>query len=137
MVTVCLNKILIEKSVEGAVAYAKNLISKLLMNQLDLSLLVISKSLGKSSKSEDYHNKQAHVELAERMRARDPASAPAVGDRVPYVVIQGPKGAKAYEKAEDPIWVLEKDLPIDTEYYLENQLKNLFNVFLNQLWVKQ
>ncbi len=28
------------------------------------------------------------MELAERMRKRDAGSAPAVGDRVPYVIIQ-------------------------------------------------
>ena len=34
------------------------------------------------------------------MRKRDPGSAPKLGDRVPYVIIAGAKGAKAYEKAE-------------------------------------
>ena len=27
-----------------------------------------------------------------------------------------------YEKVEDPIWVLEHSLPIDTEYYLKQQM---------------
>jgi DNA polymerase elongation subunit (family B) len=49
-------------------------------------------------------------------------SAPALGDRVPYVIIKGTKGAAAYEKAEDPIYVLENNIPIDTRYYLDNQL---------------
>lgn len=36
----------------------------------------------------------------------------------------------AYEKAEDPIYVLEHNIPIDTNYYLENQLKNpLLRIF--------
>lgn len=34
------------------------------------------------------------------MRKRDAGSAPKLGDRVPYVIIAGSKGAKAYEKAE-------------------------------------
>lgn len=39
-------------------------------------------------------------------------------------------GAAAYEKAEDPIFVLENNLPIDTQYYLENQLsKPLMRIF--------
>lgn len=33
-------------------------------------------------------------------------------------------GAAAYEKSEDPIYVLEHNIPIDTQYYLENQLAN-------------
>ena len=34
------------------------------------------------------------------MRKRDAGSAPKLGDRVPYVIIAGAKGEKAYEKAE-------------------------------------
>jgi hypothetical protein len=38
--------------------------------------------------------------------------------------------AAAYEKAEDPIFVLENNLPIDTKYYLEQQLsKPLLRIF--------
>ena len=44
------------------------MISDLLQNKIDLSLLVITKSLGKGANAEDYAAKQAHVELAERMR---------------------------------------------------------------------
>ena len=39
----------------------------------------------------DYAAKQAHVVLAERMKERDAGSAPALGDRVAYVVIKGIK----------------------------------------------
>lgn len=79
---------------------------------------------------EDYAGKQAHVELAERMKLRDAGSAPALGDRVAYVIIKGIKGAAAYEKSEDPLYVLENNMPIDTKYYLENQLsKPLLRIF--------
>lgn len=64
------------------------------------------------------------------MRKRDEGSAPTVGDRVPYVIIRKHKGAAAYEKAEDPIYVLDHNIPIDTKYYLENQLsKPLMRIF--------
>ncbi len=91
---------------------------------LAISMLVITKSLGKSADDADYSAKQAHVELAMRMKKRDPGSAPNVGDRVAYVIIQAAKGAPAYEKSEDPVWVLDHNIPIDTEYYLTNQLSN-------------
>lgn len=74
-----------------------------------------------------------------------------MGDRVPYVIIKAAKGAKvsffcvrapdaisrfsprcsihsavqAYEKSEDPIYVLENNIPIDPQYYLENQLSKV------------
>jgi len=82
------------------------------------------------------------------MKQRDAGSAPALGDRVAYVIIKGIKGivvaffeysiiakphipgAAAYEKSEDPLYVLENSIPIDTKYYLENQLsKPLMRIF--------
>jgi DNA polymerase delta subunit 1 len=114
--------------VQEAIDYTKAVISDLLMNRLDISMLVISKSISK--KMDDYKNKQTHTELAAKMMKRDPSTAPHLGDRVPYVMIKSEKGAKAYEKSEDPIYVLENNIPIDTKYYLEHQLaKPLCRVF--------
>ncbi|CAH3107211.1 unnamed protein product [Pocillopora meandrina] len=128
LINSCLQKILIERDPMGAVDYTKQVISDLLCNRIDISQLVITKELTKTG--DEYAGKQAHSELAERMRKRDAGSAPKLGDRVPYVIIAGAKGEKAYEKAEDPIYVLENNIPIDTKYYLENQLSNpLLRIF--------
>ena len=94
----CLQKILIERDPDGAMEYAKRNISDLLCNRVDISQLVITKELTKTDK--DYANKQAHVELANKMKKRDAGSAPKLGDRVPYVIIAGAKGTPAYQKAE-------------------------------------
>jgi hypothetical protein len=75
MVDTCLRKILIDRNVQGAIDFAKNTISDLLQNKMDISMLVITKSLGKSADDADYASKQAHVELAERMRWLDAAPA--------------------------------------------------------------
>ena len=82
---------------------------------------------------------------------RDAATAPNVGDRVPYVIIKAAKGAKvmywfillftkfvafvllsfwwvnkqAYERSEDPVYVLDNNIPIDPHYYLENQISKV------------
>ncbi|CAH1389959.1 unnamed protein product [Nezara viridula] len=126
MMNTCLQKMLIDKDPEGAISYAKQQISDLLCNRLDISQLVITKELAKT----DYAGKQAHVELANKMKKRDAGSAPKLGDRVPYVIISGAKATPAYMKAEDPIYVLENNIPIDTKYYLENQLsKPLTRIF--------
>ena len=117
----CLTRILIDRDLAGAEAFVKSTIASLLQNRLDLSLLVISKALSKEGA--DYGAKQAHVELVRKMRLRDPATAPGIGDRVPYVIIQAAKGAKTYEKAEDPLYVLDKNIPLDYDYYIENQLR--------------
>ncbi|KAL7412360.1 delta DNA polymerase [Mrakia frigida] len=126
VIETCLHKMLIDRDVKGAEEYTKQVISDLLQNKVDMSQLVITKALAKA----DYANKQAHVELAARMKIRDAGSAPALGDRVAYVIIKGIKGAAAYDKSEDPIYVLENNIPIDTAYYLENQLsKPLMRIF--------
>ncbi len=78
VIETCLKKMLIERDVGGAEEYTKRVIADLLQNKVDLSQLVITKALAKS----DYAVKQAHVELADRMRQRDAGSAPALGDRV-------------------------------------------------------
>jgi DNA polymerase elongation subunit (family B) len=110
--------------------------SAIYANMLDASILLAVVLTGlyilfTTNKSAiDYANKQPHVELAERMRQRDAGSAPALGDRVAYVIIKGGKGTAAYDKSEDPLFVLEKNIPIDTKYYLENQLsKPLLRIF--------
>jgi len=124
----CLQKILIERDPSGAMEYAKRNISDLLCNRVDISQLVITKELTKTEK--DYAGKQAHVELANKMKKRDAGSAPKLGDRVPYVIIAGAKGTPAYQKAEDPIYVLENNIPIDAQHYLTNMLaKPLLRIF--------
>ncbi|MCJ1311180.1 DNA-directed DNA polymerase delta [Agyrium rufum] len=121
-----LRMILIDQDVSGAEEYVKQTISDLLQNKIDMSNLVITKALSKA----DYTAKQAHVELAERMRKRDAGSAPGLGDRVAYVIVKSTSGAKNYERSEDPIFVLENNIPIDTRYYLDNQLaKPLGRIF--------
>lgn len=108
---------------QSAISYAQGVISDLLCNRIDISQLVITKELTKTD--EEYAGKQAHVELALKMRKRDAGSAPHLGDRVPYVITAiGGKNTATYAKAEDPLYVLEHNIPIDTKYYLENQLAN-------------
>ena len=59
-----------------------------------MSKTLITKALAK----ETYTATQAHVELANRMKKRDAGSAPALGDRVAYVIIKGAAGAKNFEQ---------------------------------------
>nr|BCB92279.1 DNA polymerase delta catalytic subunit [Cyzicus gifuensis] len=128
LINTCLKKILMDRDPDGAVDFAKMTISSLLLNQLDISQLIITKELTKTDK--EYAAKQAHVELSHKMRKRDAGTAPKLGDRVPYVIIAAAKGTPAYMKAEDPIFVLENNVPIDSNYYMENQLsKPLLRIF--------
>lgn len=116
-----LDLLLKKQDVEGAIDLVKSAIRDLLQNKIDVSLLVVSKELRKTG--DKYDSNQAHVALTEKMRKRDPGSAPQLGDRVPYVILQGAKGQPAYSRAEDPIYVLEHNLPIDNNYYLNKMLR--------------
>lgn len=136
VITKVLEYILEDRDVGKAERFVKQTIADLLQNRVDLSQLVITKAYAK----QDYAAKQAHVELAERMRKRDAGSAPTLGDRVAYVIIKT-SGDKNYEKSEDPLYVLEHLLPIDTKYYLDNQLtkplERIFNPILGDSKTKE
>ena len=137
MMNEILRKVLVERDEKGAVEYTKMVISDLLQNKIDLSLLVITKAITKKTEKEVeadpdktskdkknvYKGHQAHVELANKMKERDAGTAPGIGDRVAYVMVAGTKGSKNYENSEDPLYVLENDLPIDFSYYIEKQIK--------------
>jgi len=137
IVNTSLRNILIDKDPPKAIAYVKLQISKLLMNEMDMGKLVLSKTFTKSADQYETGNKQAHVMLAERMKKRDPGLAPKVGDRIPYVMVKGAAKAKAWEKAEDPIFVLDNNIPLDTDWYLEHQLsepiKRLFDPIVDDV----
>lgn len=116
VIETCLNKILFEKDLVGAQEYVKSIIKDLYTDRIDLSQLVISKTFTKNT----YSTKQAHTELAEKLRTR--GISVGIGDRIPYVIVKGDKKMAAYQKSEDPVYVLENNLPIDKEYYIEQQL---------------
>ncbi|CAN9476791.1 unnamed protein product [Alternaria alternata] len=105
-----LRMLLIDQDPEGAQEFVKETIADLLQNKVDMSNLVITKALTKQENKDGtggYANKQAHVELAERMKKRDAGSAPALGDRVAYVMVRAATGAKNFEKSEDPLLIFE------------------------------
>lgn len=125
MVDDALKALLIRRDPAGAMEMTKKRIQDLLMNRVDMSYLVLSKSLGR----EDYAAKMAHVELAKKLRKRDPATAPQIGDRVYYVIVAGAKGQPQSERAEDPLYALENNLPIDVDFYLDSIKNPIMRIF--------
>ena len=72
------------------------------------------------------------------MEARDPGTAPNVGDRVQYVYVDENKGAsKQGERIEHVDWVRAHNLKPDTHFYISNQIQNpvaqLFALCIEQL----
>jgi len=124
----CLELVLKEGKVDEAVDHVRSVIVRL--QNLDLSRdpailedLTLTRRYTKSTGS--YKNKQPHIQLVEKIKERG-GQVPGVGDRVPFVIIQGKRGRKNkvlfVDRAEDPSYALEKNMPLDTEYYVEKQI---------------
>jgi len=160
-------EIYIDRLLNGEVPIKKLILSKNLRNDYKGYTKVYSKKLddGSSDKSGPYvwiHTKEikekeegksiktgkfekieecptmAHVALVEKMRTRDANSAPKPGDRVPFVYVDiGDPKALSWKKTEDPDYVIKNNIPIDTLYYLDHQLKNplktIFDILLGEL----
>tara|TARA_B100000427_G_scaffold321438_1_gene322022 strand:- start:4605 stop:7277 length:2673 start_codon:yes stop_codon:yes gene_type:complete len=94
---------------------------ELLEGEVPHEKLILSQQLGDSYKSDNL----SHVQVRNKMRERQPGSEPQSGDRVPYILLKthDPR-AKAYEKAEDPKYAEENNLPVDYPYYFLNKFLN-------------
>ena len=114
---------------------AEEYIDRLLNGEVPIKKLILSKNL-----RNDYAKPEtiAHYQLVEKMKLRDPNGAPKPGDRVPFVYVDiGDPKALSWKKVEDPQYVIENNVPIDTLYYLEHQLKNplktIFDILLGSV----
>jgi len=113
-----LDIILKEQDVKKALNLVKEKIGDIRTGKMDISKLVITKSISKSLRT--YKGVQPHVELLKKMRKRDPSSAPGIGDRIGFVIIKGT--GMISKRTEDPDYVIKHKLPIDSKYYIESQL---------------
>jgi DNA polymerase delta subunit 1 len=112
-----------------AIREAKAAAKELLAGRVPMEKLTLSKQLGSDYKS----NNHTHLTVRDKIRQRAPGSEPQQGDRVQYVIVEGPKKAKLYEKSEDPAWVREHGIKLDYNYYFSNQLKNPITDLLEPL----
>ena len=124
-----LNCLLIEKNIPRAVQIVKTAVSDLYQNKIDMSLLIMGTTLGKEP--EDYAMKCSHAMLVRRLQKRDPSTAPRMGDRVPYVFVgdtrkKGKGEKKKGDVIEDPLYALEKKIPLSAYEYVEKQLRKPF-----------
>jgi hypothetical protein len=130
--------LLLEKDVAKATRGVQQACLDLVQGKVKLGQLTITKSL-----RADYADASriAHKVLADRMAAREPGSAPASGDRIPYVYFQPPIGSAASklqgDRIESPAWIKAHGLTPDYEFYLHHQLQNpicqMFGLLLDQM----
>jgi len=128
MIDILLNEVDVDKAVE----YVKKSIINVLKGKFPLYYFVTSKTL--KTKYAD-RTRIGHVVLADRMRARDPGSAPEINERVQYVAIEVKNSKKLLQgdKIEHPDYIIENNLKVDYLFYLTNQIKNPTVQFLELL----
>lgn len=130
-----LDILLARGTVKEAQAFVKTILTDIMNNRIALEKFILSKSL-----RDDYKNPEqiAHRVLANRMEARDPGTAPKVGDRVQYVYVAENKNAsKQGDRIEHVDYVRAHNLKADTQFYITNQIQNpvaqLFALCVDQL----
>lgn len=104
-------------------------VQRLVNREVSIEELEISNFL-RSDLKDDHH---PHIQVVKNMEARHSFGIPRVGDRVPYVILEGKKDSKIYERAEHPKYVAEQGLKVDREYYLLNQMKKRLEKVLTPL----
>jgi DNA polymerase delta subunit 1 len=116
-----LDVILESKNPDGARKVARDRAVELLDGRVSMEKLTLSQKLADSYKSTSL----PHVRVRDKIREREPGSEPQSGDRVPFVLVDtGDPGHKQFEKAEDPTWAKNNDLPLDYRSYFTNKFMN-------------
>jgi DNA polymerase elongation subunit (family B) len=115
--------ILNDQNIGKSLKFLQDSMDNLVSGKYPVEELVITKSLKGDYKDP---SKIAHKVLADRMKARDPGSAPQVNDRIPYVYVQTneKKGEKMLQgdKIEHVDYVRKHKLKPDYNFYLTNQI---------------
>ena len=138
-----IEKIMIEKDFNSALEWLKQTLLEVRNAEFSLRYFVITKSLRGY-----YKNPQsiAHKVLADRMAVRDPGNKPKSNDRIPYAYIQltddilydyenpyksgSRKGqprlrnVKQGDRIEHVDYIKDKNLFLDYEFYITNQIMN-------------
>lgn len=106
-----------------AVIFLDESLQRLVDNEYPQEDLVITKAL-----RSNYKNPAsiAHKVLADRMAARDPGNAPAIGERIPYAYIETTSKGHVLQgdKIEHPDYIRDnpRTVKIDVRFYITNQL---------------
>lgn len=128
-----LDILLEHKDVKRASEFVKEMLLKVIRNELPLEKFAITKQL-----RDDYKDptRIAHRVLADRMTSRDPGNAPNVGDRLKFVYIKSDKKLQG-DKIEEISYARDKKLELDTMFYITNQIQNpvaqLFALCISEL----
>jgi DNA polymerase delta subunit 1 len=138
-----LDILLLERDIRKAQTFVRDMLIKVLENKVPLEKFIVSKSLRDdyAAMKDEYSGTAtlpAHRVLADRMEARDPGTAPKVGDRLQYLyVAENKHKAKQGDRIEHIDYVRSKKMKPDVNFYITNQIQNpvaqLFALCIEQL----
>lgn len=117
--SIMLDKVMKMTPKPQVLSYIISRLTLLLKHEVELHQLVVSRSLNKT----EYKNQQPHACLAKKMTQRVDGYVAAVGERIPYIFTHQAGKRSVANQAEDPLYAIEHNIPIDYEFYIEHQLK--------------
>jgi DNA polymerase elongation subunit (family B) len=123
-----------KKGLPKALEYINGMIDDIKNNCVDKDKLIVTKTLKGPYKSQNI----PHVVLAKKIGERDPGAAPRQNDRIPYIFIDNgflKATTPQYMKVEDPVFAKDRNLPVDTEYYIKylmNPLCEILELFMDK-----
>jgi DNA polymerase delta subunit 1 len=124
-----------ERDIRKAQRFVNEKLADVLQHKIPLEKFILTKQLGDNYKNPE---QLAHVVLANRMKERDPGSAPQVGDRSPFVYVSNLKDKKKQgDRIEHVDYVRQQKRRPDAEFYTTNQIQNpvaqMFALAIEQL----
>lgn len=125
-----LDAIMYDKSTDKAIDKARECVLRVLRGKEPIDSFVVSKTLRGSYANP---NAQPHVQVARKIQERT-GKVIQSGVRVPYVfVVDNNIDQLISQRAEDPEYVVEHEVPIDYILYIDNQLTSPINALLELL----
>lgn len=136
-----LHELMYNRDIEKAKNLAIESVKNLLEGKVNISDLVITKSLKASyketNKAGNKLKQPAHWFLSKKIKARSPGNEPKPGSRVSFIFIENKdKTAQQSDRVEDPIYAEENKIKPDYLYYLDRQiaspLETIFSVLIKK-----
>ncbi len=112
--------LIVKRDLNTALQQFDNNMKRLINKEVEFEEFILNKSLSKDYKDPE---NQPHYMVNEKKRKRNPGSENSIGERVDFVIVEGPPNSKMAQLAEDPEYVKEKKLKIDYEWYCTHQVK--------------
>ena len=117
-----------QRSFEVALEHARKRVLDVLNERIPWESMVVTKAL-----RGNYKNPRSlpHWQVSEKRKARGETIGS--GERIPYVFVRDPLKSDGLvaERAEDPVFAQAHGLPLDTLYYVRQQLLNPICTFLS------